>query len=70
LKKTTTNKRAGGVAQGVSPEFKPQYGKKKKCTIGRVGVVTTMLGCAIVTGRSAQLSTSILEENLCKTPKY
>jgi hypothetical protein len=21
---------AGGVAQGVGPEFKPQYGKKKK----------------------------------------
>jgi hypothetical protein len=23
-------KRAGGVAQGVGPEFKPQYHKKKK----------------------------------------
>jgi hypothetical protein len=23
-------KRAGGVAQGVGPEFKPQYRKKKK----------------------------------------
>jgi hypothetical protein len=23
-------KRAGGVAEGVSPEFKPQYFKKKK----------------------------------------
>jgi hypothetical protein len=23
-------KRAGGVAQGISTEFKPQYGKKKK----------------------------------------
>jgi hypothetical protein len=25
-----TKKRAGGVAQGVGPEFKPQYHKKKK----------------------------------------
>jgi hypothetical protein len=24
------NKRVGGVAQGVGPEFKPQYCKKKK----------------------------------------
>jgi hypothetical protein len=30
LKKTLHKKRAGGVAQGVGPEFKPQYGKKKK----------------------------------------
>jgi hypothetical protein len=29
LKKPIT-KRAGGVAQGVGPEFKPQYHKKKK----------------------------------------
>jgi hypothetical protein len=32
-KKPTTKKkkkRAGGVAEGVSPEFKPQYFKKKK----------------------------------------
>jgi hypothetical protein len=26
----THNKKAGGVAQGVGPEFKPQYCKKKK----------------------------------------
>jgi hypothetical protein len=31
LKKITTKKKwAGGVAQGVSTEFKPQYCKKKK----------------------------------------
>jgi hypothetical protein len=30
-KKPITKKRAGGVAQGVGPEFKPQYhGKKMK----------------------------------------
>jgi hypothetical protein len=28
--KTCSQKRAGGVAQGVGPEFKPQYHKKKK----------------------------------------
>jgi hypothetical protein len=30
LKKKKSQKRAGGVAQGVDPEFKPQYQKKKK----------------------------------------
>jgi hypothetical protein len=29
-RKTPSQKRAGGVAQGVGPEFKPQYHKKKK----------------------------------------
>jgi hypothetical protein len=30
LKKKSSQKRAGGVAQGVGPEFKPQYSKKEK----------------------------------------
>jgi hypothetical protein len=30
LEKPFTKKRAGGVTQGVGPEFKPQYHKKKK----------------------------------------
>jgi hypothetical protein len=30
LKKTLHKKRAGGMAQGVDPEFKPQCQKKKK----------------------------------------
>jgi hypothetical protein len=29
-KKKNHKKRAGGVAQGIGPEFKPQYQKKKK----------------------------------------
>jgi hypothetical protein len=29
-KKTLHKKKAGGVAQGVGPEFKPQYQKKNK----------------------------------------
>jgi hypothetical protein len=29
-KYVTHRKRAGGVAQGVGPEFKPQYFKKRK----------------------------------------
>jgi hypothetical protein len=29
-RKNPSQKIAGGVAQGVSPEFKPQYGKKQK----------------------------------------
>jgi hypothetical protein len=29
-KKALHKKRAGGVAQGVGPEFKPQYCKRKK----------------------------------------
>jgi hypothetical protein len=28
--RTYLKKRAGGVAQGVGPEFKPQYHKKKR----------------------------------------
>jgi hypothetical protein len=28
--KNPSQKRAGGMTQGVGPEFKPQYGKKKK----------------------------------------
>jgi hypothetical protein len=30
LKKNLHKKRAGGMAQGIGPEFKPQYHKKKK----------------------------------------
>jgi hypothetical protein len=30
LKKLITEKRVGGVAQGVGPEFKARYRKKKK----------------------------------------
>jgi hypothetical protein len=33
-KKTLHQKRAGGVAQGVGPEFKFQCGKKKKYVAG------------------------------------
>jgi hypothetical protein len=40
ISKTPIKKRAGGVAQGVGPEFKPQYHKKKKKKIG--------LGCSSV----------------------
>jgi hypothetical protein len=29
-KKSSHKKRAGGMAQGIAPEFKPQYHKKKK----------------------------------------
>jgi hypothetical protein len=34
LKRTLHTKRAGGVAQGVVPKFKPQYSKKKKNLFG------------------------------------
>jgi hypothetical protein len=30
MSKKLITKRSGGVAQGVGPEFKPQYHKKKK----------------------------------------
>jgi hypothetical protein len=33
MKKKKSQKRAGGVAQGVGPEFKPQYHKKKGCLL-------------------------------------
>jgi hypothetical protein len=35
FQKNPSQKRASGVAQGVSPEFKPQYGKKKKKSINK-----------------------------------
>jgi hypothetical protein len=34
-KKKPSQKRIGGMAQGVDPEFKPQYHKKKKKREGR-----------------------------------
>jgi hypothetical protein len=38
LEKTYHKKRTGGVVQGVGPEFKPQYGQKKKVnSVGRKG---------------------------------
>jgi hypothetical protein len=33
LKKLITEKRVGGVAQGVGPEFKARYRKKKKKSV-------------------------------------
>jgi hypothetical protein len=30
ISKNPSQKRAGGMAQGVGPEFKPQYHKRKK----------------------------------------
>jgi hypothetical protein len=38
LKKTHHKKRAGGVAQGVGSDFKPQYWKKKKRRRNHAGV--------------------------------
>jgi hypothetical protein len=34
ISKHLSQKRAGGVAQGVGPEFKPQYRKEKKKSLG------------------------------------
>jgi hypothetical protein len=33
ISKVSNTKRAGGVAQGTDPEFKPQYYKKKKIVL-------------------------------------
>jgi hypothetical protein len=35
ITKKPSQKRASGVAQGVGPEFKPQYHKKQKCRARR-----------------------------------
>jgi hypothetical protein len=37
-RKNPSQKRAGGVTQGVGPQFKPQYSKKKK-DLNELGVV-------------------------------
>jgi hypothetical protein len=34
--KNPSQEKAGGVAQGVGPEFKPQYKKKKKKNVKRL----------------------------------
>jgi hypothetical protein len=39
LKKTHHKKRAGGVAQGEGPEFKPSKKKKGKCHCGKGGFI-------------------------------
>jgi hypothetical protein len=36
LKKAFIKNRAGGVAQGKGPEFKPQYCQKKKIIVSRI----------------------------------
>jgi hypothetical protein len=43
-KKNPSQKRAGGVAQGIGPEFKLQYHKKKKNKKERNGKGRTSLG--------------------------
>jgi hypothetical protein len=40
ISKIPNTRRAGGVAQGVGPEFKPQYHKKKK-----MGAQSTLYAC-------------------------
>jgi hypothetical protein len=41
ISKNASQKRADGVAQGVGPEFKPQYHKKKKKKRKREDMVST-----------------------------
>jgi hypothetical protein len=40
--KPPSQKRAGGVAQGVGPEFKPQYCKKRKKRVKPIGIMTNI----------------------------
>jgi hypothetical protein len=44
-RKYTSQKSAGGVAQGVGPEFKPQYHRKKKAII--YSTLQKLLGLAV-----------------------
>jgi hypothetical protein len=43
LEKKPSQKRAGGVAQSVVPEFKPQYSKKKGKEKKKTGTGSTYL---------------------------
>jgi hypothetical protein len=36
ISKTPSQKRAGGVAQGVGPKLKPQYSQKKKALNSKI----------------------------------
>jgi hypothetical protein len=51
LAKTQPKKRAGGVAQGEGPKFKPQYSKKKKkkCAKGQESQESHRCGHPILT---------------------
>jgi hypothetical protein len=43
LEKPFTKNKAGGVAQGEGPEFKPQYRKKKKKRIRTIAVALVII---------------------------
>jgi hypothetical protein len=67
LEKIHHNKRAGGAAQGVDPEFKPQYHKKKKkkgksfkkvCWLRCKGTCSTLL--TVLHNGTATLEKSVL----------
>jgi hypothetical protein len=44
LEKKPSQKRAGGLAQGVGPEFKPQYCQKKKSEMKTVLIAMGTVG--------------------------
>jgi hypothetical protein len=48
LKKKKSQKRAGGVAQGIHPKFKPQYCQKKNQIVKSVSINTVHLDLEIV----------------------
>jgi hypothetical protein len=48
LDKTLHKKRAGGVAQGVGPEFKPQYHQKKKKNERNIFCTIFQIPCLII----------------------
>jgi hypothetical protein len=59
LEKNPSQKRADGMVQGVGPEFKPQYQKKKK-------VMVLLLSSAVLSSRLSPIS-RVVRFKLIKT---
>jgi hypothetical protein len=65
LEKNPSQKRAGGVAQGVGPEFKPQYSKNKNKTKPNPGVWRIVLPNKVPSGPRV----GDLREGVCVKPQ-
>jgi hypothetical protein len=61
LKKNPSEKRAGGVAQGVGPEFKPQLTKEKINLISTTAVDKLLLKYAIILWLSKYIKSNALD---------
>jgi hypothetical protein len=64
--KKPTQKWAGGVTQGVGPEFKPSTAKKKKK--GGLGMVVHVYNSSFLGGRSRRIMVQGQPKKKCEDP--